>query len=103
VGDFREVTAMTDKHDTGGPAAPMTIIRDAEMKRVGEDHDTIHYEMHGQESMTIPGMTLLDWFAGQVAAQIQNSDLSLRSDSIAEQSYLVAAALVAEKRRREGE
>lgn len=97
---------MTDKHDTGGPAAPMTIIRDAEMKRVGEDHDTIHYEMHGQESMTIPGMTLLDYAAAEIMAHNMDRwrhDHEMDFAECAHESYSAAAALVAEKRRREGE
>lgn len=54
-----------------------------------------------------PGMTLLDWFAGQVAAGLTSACDSEGGwtgncpNPVAEIAYSTAAAMVAERRRRE--
>ena len=47
-----------------------------------------------------PAMTLLDYFAGQALVGLVNDPLADGQD-IARRTYLVAAAMIAEKRRRE--
>lgn len=69
--------------DTGGPAFPVVM---------------------GVNSWA-SGMTLLDWFAGQYMAAngyAMQQDHGLEADEVAQDCYLVAAAMLAEKRRREG-
>lgn len=73
---------MTTKHDTGGPAWPSQ--RPCLCEQCGE-------------AAAYGGMTLLDWFAGQAVASGSGQRCT------AEEIYTMAAALVAEKRRREGE
>jgi len=77
---------MSDnKHDDGGFAFPWTSIRD------------------GTTNEWCAGMTLLDWFAGQIArsAYQMQQDHGLSPREIAEECYRMAEAMVAEKRRRE--
>lgn len=86
---------MMFQHNDGGPAFPTTLTAD-----------------QNGVSETISGMTLLDWFAGQVLmgnlsyATINpmsgNWQENARDGEIAENCYDVAAAMIAEKRRREG-
>jgi hypothetical protein len=47
-----------------------------------------------------PGMTLLDYFAGQVATALLQHDPEVEDEIIAEQAYDLAQAMVAEKIRR---
>ena len=73
---------------TGGPAFPVPDLHHA----------------NGQVQYGSDGMTLLDWFAGQVLAGL--IDLAARHDcvtvdDIAKDTYNQAAAMVAEKARRE--
>lgn len=75
--------------DTGGPAFPNSITEDPSAP--GER--LFPYE-HG-----LGGMTLLDWFAGQALAGNLNDGAQL--ERIAKEGYDIAAAMVAEKRKRE--
>lgn len=78
--------------DTGGPAFPFERESfQAQMAR----------EVGGQPQMVAiePGMTLLDWFAGQVVASSRLGNNY--GNRWAEEVYDAAAYLVAEKRRRE--
>jgi hypothetical protein len=77
---------MSDnKHDDGGFAFPWSLVRD------------------GSTEEWYMGMTLLDWFAGQIArsAYQMQQDHGLSPREIAEECYKMAEAMVAEKRRRE--
>lgn len=50
------------------------------------------------------GMTLLDWFAGQALVGLmtsQHTDANATEEAFAGDAYAQAAAMVAEKRRRE--
>ena len=87
---------MAGKIDTGGQVAPMTrgtykILCECCSKEQGQD-----------------GMTLLDYAAVEIAAQLVASTRPIDAkghaiaDVIARGAYDMAAALVAEKRRREG-
>lgn len=75
---------MSEQIDTGGPAYPWA-----------------------NESSGADGMTLLDYFAGEVlkgqyASQSDSCPiLEKHFDSISRKAYSQAAAMVAEKRRRE--
>ena len=75
---------MAGKIDTGGPVAPMT----------------------DEFGIVIPGMTLLDWFAGKSACGLVDGGIvrgcGFGDTEIARNAYNIAAALVAEKRRLEG-
>ena len=77
---------MTNTNDTGGPAYPVT----------------------DEFGIVIPGMTMLDYAAVEIAAQLAASLWPIDAkghaieDVVARSAYNVAAALVAEKRRREG-
>lgn len=68
---------MTDNNN-GGAAFPHTRSRG-----------------HLQDQM--PGMSLRDWFAGQIAAGMASRDGSFSSSYIAIQSYLTADAMLAER------
>jgi len=78
---------MTNTNDTGGPAYPVT----------------------DEFGIVIPGMTMLDYAAVEIAAQLVASTRPIDAkghaiaDVIARGAYDAAAALVAEKRRREGD
>jgi len=87
---------MSDtKHDDGGFAFPWTLVSE------GTTYDWV------------PGMTLLDWFAGQLAASLMTPEMLVEAGEMAEEdkvavvdmvagiAYDQAEALVAEKRRRE--
>jgi hypothetical protein len=87
---------MSDtKHDDGGFAFPWTSVRD------------------GTTNEWCTGMTLLDWFAGQLAASLMTPEMLVEAGEMAEEdkvavvdmvagiAYDQAEALVAEKRRRE--
>jgi len=72
---------MSDtKHDDGGFAFPLTFVFE------GTTYDWV------------PGMTLLDWFAGQMALASFTDCWS--NEALARRAYDLAEALVAEKRRR---
>jgi len=73
------------KHDTGGPAMP--------------HNRSLALCEHCAQEQAHPGMTLLDWFAGQVVVGLYAGN----AEAIARVAYDRAAALVAEKRKREGE
>jgi len=49
------------------------------------------------------GMTLLDWFAGQALGDQNVWDCTQPYESLAKDSYAIAAAMIAEKRRREAD
>ena len=87
------------KYDDGGPAFTGLGATD---ESAGVEH--------------IPGMTLRDWFAGQIAAagfpkmidtalsyakQNKMDEVDQGPEFLAETAYIVAEHLVAEKRRRE--
>jgi len=76
---------MTNKHDTGGPAMP--------------HNRSLALCEHCAQEQAHPGMTLLDWFAGQAIA----GKCDLDPDQYSVWAYDLAEALVAEKRKREGE
>ena len=86
------------KHDDGGAAWPETLY--------GPDLDG-RFQAFGAEK----GMTLLDWFAGQVAGPLaarRDVRMQWREDGattldLAQDAYSIAAVLIAEKRRREAE
>lgn len=95
-------------HDTGGAAHPGRIEADDYMAR---DPRAEWREFRDSgDSASWPGMTLLDWFAGQALAGIaafmeadrscceNDSNLAERTSRYA---YDIAAAMVAEKYRRE--
>ena len=68
------------KHDDGGPAFPM-VLRNGEA--------------------WVNGMTLLDWFAGRALAGIlAGPNEGATFNVLVHQAYDMAAAMVAEKRRR---
>ena len=77
------------EHDTGGPAYP----RPYSTNGLAEDGPDV-------------GMTLLDWFAGKAACGLVDGGLvrgcGFGDTEIARNAYNIAAALIAEKRRREG-
>lgn len=56
------------------------------------------------DKLVFPGMSLLDYFAGQALAAhlAANRDRSWEIGELATYSYNIAQAMVAEKRRREG-
>lgn len=71
---------MSDTIDDGGPAFPC----------VGEGHGNPFYHT--------PGMTLLDWFAGQALALARV--VEWRSErEIAEEAYGIARAMLAERKK----
>jgi hypothetical protein len=73
---------MSDtKHDDGGFAFPWTLVSE------------------GTTNEWCAGMTLLDWFAGQMALASFTDCWS--NEALARRAYDQAEALVAEKRRRE--
>lgn len=84
---------MSDTTDTGGPAMPT-------------DHD-----YNCEHGMFVPsaGMTLLDYFAGRalltiaIPSHADKQVLKAHYESVALTCYDIAAVMVAEKRRREGE
>ena len=92
------------KIDTGGPAYPtrgsVTFIQNTDGTRTATPADT-------------GGMTLLDWFAGQAMAGILGNPALANAitkrhpkniDSVewvVDAAYVTAAAMLAEKRRRE--
>lgn len=79
---------MTERHDDGGPAFP--VLSD--------------FAPNGQLiAGGCYGMTLLDYFAGQALAGIFAADgaLDLKVSEIAADCYGLAAAMLAERRRRE--
>lgn len=64
-------------------------------------------EGFGNPNYSTPGMTLLDYFAGQVVGSAYVDFLATTNPKhaetrIAKQAYQVAEAMIAEKRRREG-
>jgi hypothetical protein len=75
-------------HDDGGPAFPIPV-----------DDRPGAYEAH-------PGMSLLDWFAGQALAGLCAHTGSFGNtggpDVMAVRAYEVADAMIAAKRQREG-
>jgi hypothetical protein len=74
---------MSDnKHDDGGCAFPWTLTSE------GTTYDWV------------PGMTLLDWFAGK--AVVLSFGQGLKHEAVARDAFDQAEALVAEKRKREG-
>ena len=77
---------MTTKHDTGGPAFP---ARGEILMGIGS-----------KIAINTEGMTLLDWFAGQALATLPSNQ---KADYLAKEAYRTAKAMLAEKRRREGE
>ena len=60
------------------------------------------YQGLGVEDAGDPGMTLLDWFAGQVAAALLVGEDEFEFAEIAKASYGVAESLMTERRRRFG-
>lgn len=91
---------MSEKHDDGGPASSIIL---------GENKD--------QGFIEFSGMTLLDHFAGQALVGLlaySPTDDSLgyfsecegietaHANRMAKDCYMLAAAMIAEKRRREG-
>ncbi len=94
---------MGERRDDGGAAFPHTSIT------------SFHGDSH---TRTVPGLSLLDYFAGQALGSVVASletlgsiDMRYNSDEpypwdegaeyIASTAYIVAAALLTEKRRRE--
>lgn len=92
------------KSDTGGSAFPSELAKDWRSTESGHQA----YELFG-------GMTLLDYFAGQAMQAILSSSVGELAEAhhkgelenptkfIAETAYDQAEAMIAEKRRREGE
>ena len=77
---------MTDKHDDGGPAYPLS-------------EDAIS---HRCRDFNMQGMTLLDYFAGQaLAGLLANPEKDYAYADAADLAYRQADAMIAEKRRRE--
>lgn len=77
---------------TGGPAFP-EIFTDHNL------HNTQQYDVY-----SAGGMSLLDWFAGQALAGVSDASAisSQYTDKVlARHCYGLAAAMLAEKRRRE--
>ena len=85
--------------DTGGRASPTFRAM-----KFSNSAGTTKYDLVQDE----PGMNLLDHFAGIafqefVKAHIESSIDDLSKDIIARESYSYATAMIAEKRRLEGE
>lgn len=94
--------------DTGGPAYPSTITEGPEGRSFPHDFG-------------LDGMTLLDWFAGEVAPKVFMAvtqatkvgvgmekllvgfELDTPMQLVGRLSYDAAASLIAEKRRREAD
>lgn len=88
---------MTDTHDDGGPAFPTQV----DIQNVALPNGGYQARYVGGES----GMTLEDWFAGQALAGMLAStspDDIFSVNVLANDAYNTAAAMIAEKRRREG-
>lgn len=83
---------MSAKTDTGGCALPAPESSMAYSHQLDQYIETTF--------QVEPGMTLLDHFAG-LAMQAHISRISADDKTIAEWAYDNAAAMVAEKRRRE--
>lgn len=76
-------------HDDGGPAFPTHHRFDKGASAINEWTD---------------GMTLLDYFAGQaITGLLANDERSGSPTEFALDAYLFAAAMIAEKRRRESD
>ncbi len=89
------MTDTTKQHDDGGPWMP-------------------HYD--DVEHKIVPGMSTLDYFAGQALAGMMVGSVGTIGNSkdvsayakghcnhvIADRAYVIAANMIAEKRRREG-
>ena len=73
---------MADKKETGGPAFPM------------------HYEVTEKSEMVVSydGMTLRDYFAGQVLAD-SGGDYQTDVEAIARQAYYLADAMIKERNK----
>ncbi len=85
--------ALTDKTDDGGPAYPLGVAT-----ATGENPVCSANFENGE------GMTLLDWFAGQALCGLcTRAPQGYTTDMRASDAYLIAQAMIAEKRRREGE
>ena len=86
---------MTDKHDDGGPAYPVSVAT-----ATGENPVCSASFEDGE------GMTLLDWFAGQalrgLLSRFRKTPV-LEPHMWSHDAYIIADAMLAEKRRREGE
>ena len=82
---------MTQKHDTGGPDYPMPSGPEPRVNA------TTHYN---------EGITLLDYFAGlsmqAIISRASVEALDRNKRDIAAGAFLIAEAMIAEKRRREG-
>lgn len=72
--------------DTGGPAFPQDELDDI-----------------GEQTILHPGLTMLDWFAGQALISFTGATLSFAEKDTATKAYELAAAMVDEKRRREAQ
>ena len=86
---------MTSKHDTGGPAMP--------------HNRSLALCEHCAQEQAHPGMTLLDWFAGQApewaTAGPHRTSAGIAPGANTEDAFLRyewAAAMIAEKRKLEG-
>lgn len=74
--------------DTGGNAFPT--------------EDVVHKNPENEQHFCFPGMTLLDYFAGQIlAACTPDNIIEKKLGVLAANAYMVAQAMIAEKRRRE--
>lgn len=76
------------KFDEGGPAFP-------EVHERGEWNDLKqHYDFH---YMTLPGMSLRDWFAGQT---LHDCLFNAAPADIARNAYAIADAMIVERGKR---
>lgn len=75
------------KIDDGGPAFPSTEVYDGYNKDRGE---------YAVQSNTTEGMSLRDWFAGQVLTNA-NIHQGRSINKIAEEAYMIADAMLAER------
>jgi hypothetical protein len=80
---------MTEKRDDGGPAFPLETW-------ISDEDGQFPYPYSED-----PGMTLLDWFAGHALAGLVAGQTPGSEFDLARHSYDQAAAMIAEKRRRE--
>ena len=82
---------MKKELDTGGPAFPQ-----------GESYDTFDLagNRHDHTKAALkPGMTLLDWFAGQALQGLIVADPKIKPDERALYAYSQARAMLAERKR----
>ena len=77
---------MADTNDDGGPAFPLPKAA---------------FPVITEKPPQVAGMTLLDYFAGQAMQILLAKHPECTDEHIAQCAYMLAAAMIAEKRRRE--